>query len=195
MNTFYPRAGADHDACGVGFVARLGGAASREVLDHALTALGRLAHRGGVDADGLSGDGAGLLLPIPKDFFRARAAEAGIELPEEFGLGHVFIEPGQAEAARECIESRAREHGLQCLWWREIPTDPSHLGPRATATLPVIQQCFFGLQDAGGDLERALFLLRKQVETQAPCGIYFCSLSSRSVCYKGLLAPQQLQQF
>jgi glutamate synthase domain-containing protein 2/glutamate synthase domain-containing protein 1/glutamate synthase domain-containing protein 3 len=195
MNTFYPRAEADHDACGVGFIARLGGGASREVMERALTALGRLAHRGGVDADGLSGDGAGLLLPIPKDYFRARAAAAGVALPREFGLGHVFIEPGHKEAARECIESKAREHGLQCLWWRDVPTDPSHLGPRATATLPEIQQCFFRLENANGDLEGALFLLRKQVETEATCGVYFCSLSSRSVCYKGLLAPQQLHQF
>src|SRR5579863_5680137 len=104
MNRFYPRAEADRDACGVGFIARLGGTPSREVIDLALTALGRLAHRGGVDADDLSGDGAGLLLPISRPFFAGKAAEAGISLPEEFGLGHVFIEPGYEGQARAYIE-------------------------------------------------------------------------------------------
>jgi glutamate synthase (ferredoxin) len=195
MNGFYPRAEADHDACGVGFIARLGGAPSREVIDLALTALGRLAHRGGVDADGLSGDGAGLLLPISRPFFAGKAAEAGISLPEEFGLGHVFIEPGYEEQARAYIESLARAHGLECRWWRSVPIDASHLGPRATATLPLIQQCFFIQQQQNSDIEASLFRLRKQAESEAPCGIYFCSLSSRSVVYKGLLAPQQLHQF
>src|SRR5215469_5941811 len=86
----------DHDACGVGFVTQLGGRSSHELVDRALTALLRLAHRGGVDADGRSGDGAGLLMSIPDRFMRACAAEAGIPLPHEFGLGMVFL-PAYAE--------------------------------------------------------------------------------------------------
>src|SRR5436305_11920923 len=77
----------DHDACGTGFIARLGGTASHDIIDYALTALERLTHRGGVDADGASGDGAGLLAALPKNFFRSAAAEQGIDLPEQFGLG------------------------------------------------------------------------------------------------------------
>src|SRR2546430_11178233 len=76
-----------HDACGTGFIARLGGPAGHDIIDYALTALERLTHRGGVDADGASGDGAGLLAGLPKNFFRAKAAEEGIDLPEQFGLG------------------------------------------------------------------------------------------------------------
>src|SRR5580700_7961022 len=81
----------DHDACGTGFIARLGAAPSHDILQYALTALERLTHRGGVDADGASGDGAGLLTSLPVPFFRARAQEEGIELPEIFAVGFAFI--------------------------------------------------------------------------------------------------------
>src|SRR3954468_23559884 len=84
----------DHDACGVGLLAQLGGQASHELVERALDGLCRLAHRGGADADGRSGDGAGLLTGIPDSFFRSRAQEAGIHLPEVFGVGMGFIEPG-----------------------------------------------------------------------------------------------------
>ncbi|MGB7754384.1 MAG: hypothetical protein WCF88_22715, partial [Candidatus Acidiferrales bacterium] len=109
----------DHDACGVGFIAQLGSSGSREVVERALTALERLCHRGGVDADGLSGDGAGILTPIPKKFIRKRAREINIELPESFGMGMAFIPPGQEAAARAAVESAASELGLLCLGWRE----------------------------------------------------------------------------
>src|ERR1700753_1707655 len=81
----------DHDACGTGFIARLGGPAGYDIVQHALTALERLTHRGGVDADGASGDGAGLLTSLPTEFFRARAAELSLTLPETFGLGFAFF--------------------------------------------------------------------------------------------------------
>src|ERR1700716_1279005 len=105
----------DHDACGVGLVAQIGGTSSREVIDRALEALVRLAHRGGVDADGRSGDGAGLLTRIPDKFIRKSAHQAGIELPSEFGLGMVFLPPGKEKAARTAIAVQATESGLQCL--------------------------------------------------------------------------------
>jgi glutamate synthase (ferredoxin) len=190
-----PVAGTDHDACGVGFVARLGGAASSEVVERALTALGRLSHRGGVDADGSSGDGAGLLTPIPEGFFRDRAQQANVKLPETFGLGMAFLAPGQELAACSAIESLAARSGLQCLGWREVPMDSSILGSRAAATLPVIRQCFFAAENPASDLEGLLYLLRKRVEAKACPGAYFCSLSSRTVVYKGLLAPSQVRDF
>jgi glutamate synthase (NADPH/NADH) large chain len=185
----------DHDACGVGFVTRLGAGPSREVVERSLTALERLSHRGGVDADGLSGDGAGILLPIPDSFFRARAAEIGVTLPESFGLGMAFLPPGHAQAAREAIEQAAGKTGLEILGWRLVPTCPAVLGPRALETLPEIWQCFASGGEAGEEFERRLFLLRKRVEAEAPRGIYFASLSSRTVVYKGLLSPQQLAPF
>jgi len=183
----------DHDACGVGFVAQRGAAASHEVVERALEALRRLAHRGGLDADGYSGDGAGLLTEIPQRFFRRSAREQGINLPAEFGLGMVFLPRGAEAAAREAVARLAGEFGLGCLGWRRVPANESISGHRAVETLPLIEQCFFAV-DVGVDLDRALFRMRKAVETAAP-GIYFCSLSSRTVVYKGLLTPQQLPLF
>jgi glutamate synthase (ferredoxin) len=185
----------DHDACGIGFIAQLGSSGSREVVERALTALERLAHRGGVDADGTSGDGAGLLTLIPEKFIRARAHQAGIELPEKFAVGMAFLPRGRASLARASIEATAAKGGFRCLGWRTVPTDPSMVGPRALDTLPVIQQCFFAPARPAGDLEPLLFLLRKRAETAAPAGTYFCSLSARTIVYKGLLSPWQLPAF
>src|SRR3984957_7282746 len=185
----------DHDACGVGFIAQLGSSGSRDVVERALTALERLCHRGGVDADGLSGDGAGILTPIPKEFIRKCAREINIQLPESFGMGMAFVAPGQEFAARASVESSARELGLRCLGWREVPTHPSLLGPCALATLPLVRQCFFATEESSADLEHQLFLMRKRVESGARSGIYFCSLSSQSLVYKGLLTPLQLAAF
>src|SRR5690348_12781343 len=112
MREFVPEYSADHDACGVGFIAQLGAAASRGVIDRALTALARLAHRGGVDADGLSGDGAGLLLPIPQNFFRAAASAIGIDLPEAFGVGMAFIEPARERETHALVDKCSPESGL-----------------------------------------------------------------------------------
>ena len=102
-------ASVDHDACGVGFVAQLGSPGSREVVERALEALRRLGHRGGLDADGRSGDGAGLLTPIPDKFIRRCAREAGIELPSVYALGMVFLPREEESAARELIAKLARE--------------------------------------------------------------------------------------
>jgi glutamate synthase (ferredoxin) len=185
----------DHDACGVGLVAQIGGTASREIVERALEALIRLAHRGGVDADGRSGDGAGLLIGIPAKFIRRSALQAGIELPAVFGLGMVFLPQGNEEAARNAIVAQAKESGLQCLGWRVVPTDPDVVGPRAYEALPAIEQCFFVPQPETADLESLLFRFRKNAESLVPQGTYFCSLSSRTVVYKGLLTPSQLPEF
>jgi glutamate synthase (ferredoxin) len=190
-----PRPEVDHDACGVGFIAQLGSQGSRDVVERALIALARLSHRGGVDADGLSGDGAGLLIPIPKDFIRERAGELNIQLPESFGLGMVFIPPLQELAACSAIETAAAKSGLRCLGWRVVPTSPSLLGPSARSTMPVIRQCFFASEDSCADLERQLYLMRKRVEARSIAGLYFCSSSSRVLVYKGLLTPLQLRSF
>src|SRR6202163_2697057 len=185
----------DHDACGVGLVAQIGGAASREIVDRALEALIRLAHRGGVDADGRSGDGAGLLTRIPYKLIRKQARKAGIELPAIFGLGMVFLPPGQEEATRKAIEAQAKRSRLKCLGWRPVPTDPEVIGPRALEALPGIEQCFFAPEAETPNLEFLLFHFRKEAEAVAPAGTYFCSVSCRTVVYKGLLTPFQLPAF
>jgi len=185
----------DHDACGVGLVTQLGRPGSHEIVERALEALRRLAHRGGVDADGRSGDGAGLLTQIPDSFIRKQARRNGIDLPTVFGLGMVFLPPGDEIAARAAIQSSAFESGLRCLGWRAVSCDPGVVGPRARDTLPMIEQCFFAPESATDDFESLLFRLRKAAEQSAPPGAYICSLSSRTVVYKGLLTPEQLPAF
>lgn len=185
----------DYDACGVGFVARLGSTGSREVVERALEALCRLGHRGGVDADGRSGDGAGVLTAIPDNFFRTCARDAGIDLPPVFALGMLFVPGGQACHAQKVIQRLAEGRGLHFLGWREVPTDPSIVGPQALRTLPGVQQCFLTSKQDRARFEFDLFGFRKEVESQAPAGTYFCSLSSRTVVYKGLLTPEQLCAF
>src|ERR1700730_4339679 len=185
----------DHDACGVGLIAQVGGAGSRDIVDRALEALIRLAHRGGVDADGRSGDGAGLLTRIPDKLIRKHASKAGIKLPVVFGLGMVFLPPGQEEATRNAIDAQAKKSRLKCLGWRTVLTNPEVAGPRAHEALPVIEQCFFAPETETSNLEFLLFHFRKEAEAVALAGTYFCSLSCRTVVYKGLLTPFQLPAF
>src|SRR5581483_10544395 len=194
MQESIPKFSLDRDACGVGFIAQVNGKASHEIVQRALTALARLAHRGGTDADGRSGDGAGLLAAIPSDMIRNSAAAIGIPLPKNFGLGMTFLPPQQERACRLAVEAAAETFGLKCLGWREVPTDCSVLGQRSLESVPQIRQCFFAAQTSSSELEMLLFRLRKSLQTTIP-HLYFCSLSSRTVVYKGLLTPEQLPAF
>src|ERR1700739_3291944 len=129
---FHPNWGhPDRDACGTGFVARLTGSPGHDIIEHALGALERLSHRGGVDADGASGDGAGLLTSLPQPFFRARAEEQGIALPEMFAVGFAFIPSSALDEARAAIESAADTERLRVIGWRRVPTNTNSLGRRA----------------------------------------------------------------
>ena len=126
---------AEHDACGVAFVATLTGVASHDIVQKALTALRNLDHRGAAGAEVNSGDGAGILLQVPDEFLRAVTAEAGFELPSpaSYAVGTAFLQ-GDADdvaASRARIEEIAAEEGLTVLGWREVPTDPSVLGSTA----------------------------------------------------------------
>src|SRR6266403_1107162 len=188
----------DHDACGTGFIARLGGTPSHDIIQFALTALERLTHRGGVDADGASGDGAGLLTSLPQAFFRARAQEQGIELPEMFAVGFAFIPSSVLDEARAAIESAADTERLRVIGWRRVPTNTNSLGRRALETMPEIWQFFVELFHPARGAERfewRLALLRKRAESLLPPRCYICSLSSQTIVYKGLLTPWQFPQF
>jgi len=188
----------DHDACGTGFIARLGGAPDHDIVQHSLTALERLTHRGGVDADGASGDGAGLLTSIPEAFFRARAQEQGIALQEVFGLGFAFFPPGSAADARSAVEAAADVERLRVLGWRRVPVNTNSLGRLALETMPETWQFFvepFHPARGPARFEWRLALLRKRAESLLPEGCYICSLSSQTVVYKGLLTPWQFPQF
>jgi glutamate synthase domain-containing protein 2/glutamate synthase domain-containing protein 1/glutamate synthase domain-containing protein 3 len=188
----------DHDACGTGFVARLGGTASHEIVNIALTALERLTHRGGVDADGASGDGAGLLTSLPHEFFRARAQEQGIDLPEVFGLGFAFFPATATADAKAAVAAAADTERLRILGWRRVPTNTNSLGSKALETMPEIWQFFVAPFHASRGVARfewKLALLRKRAESLLPARCYLCSLSSQTVVYKGLLTPWQFPQF
>ncbi|HEY6266619.1 MAG TPA: glutamate synthase large subunit [Candidatus Acidoferrum sp.] len=188
----------DHDACGTGFIARLGGGPSYDIIQFALTALERLTHRGGVDADGASGDGAGLLTSLPKPFFRARAQELSIDLPEQFAVGFAFFPASEALEARAAIETAADSERLRVLGWRRVPVNTDSLGRRALETMPEIWQFFvepFHPSRGSARFEWRLALLRKRAESLLPSRSYICSLSSQTIVYKGLLTPWQFPQF
>jgi len=194
----------DHDACGVGFIAQLGGRASHAVVERGIEALKRLAHRGGVDADGRSGDGAGLLIAIPKKFFRTAARADGIQLPEQFGVGMVFLQPGNENQATDAVRAAVEKFDISLLGWRAVPTNPSILGPRSRDSLPVVRQCFLAPRGRSStfepsslessEFELQLFRLRHALEATSNSG-YYCSLSARTIVYKGLLTPEQLTPF
>src|SRR5713101_7368981 len=188
----------DHDACGTGFIARLGGAPSYDIIQFALTALERLTHRGGVDADGASGDGAGLLTSLPQPFFRARAQEQGIELPEMFAVGFAFLPSSVIDEARAAVEAAADTERLRVIGWRRVPVNTNSLGRRALETMPEIWQFFvepFHPARGTARFEWRLSLLRKRAESLVPPRCYICSLSSQTIVYKGLLTPWQFPQF
>ncbi len=188
----------DHDACGTGFIAQLASPPSHDIVQYALNALERLTHRGGVDADGASGDGAGLLTSIPQAFFRARAAEQSIELPEHFGLGFAFFPAGTADDARRAVEAAADTERLRVLGWRRVPVNAAVIGPRSLETMPEAWQFYvspFHATREPAKFEFRLALLRKRAESMLPDRCYICSLSSLTVVYKGLLTPWQFPQF
>src|SRR5450755_4717173 len=188
----------DHDACGTGFVAQLGSPPSHDIIQYALNALERLTHRGGVDADGASGDGAGLLTSIPEAFFRARAGEQGIELPEHFGLGFAFFPTAASVDARAAVEAAADTERLRILGWRRVPVATPSLGRMALETMPETWQFYvapFHATRGPSRFEWRLALLRKRAESLLPPRCYICSLSSQTIVYKGLLTPWQFPQF
>jgi glutamate synthase (ferredoxin) len=195
MDSTFTRGHPDHDACGTGFIVKFGGGATHEVVDRALLALQRLSHRGGIDADASSGDGAGLLTAIPQRMLARAACDLGISLPRVYGLGMLFIRPDEEVRVQTELKSLAAEMNLQCLGWWQVPTNRAALGARAAETAPAVWQCFVTAASQDDSFERKLFLFRKRAETELAGAAYFCSLSSRTVVYKGLLAPRQLAEF
>ncbi|MET9760270.1 glutamate synthase large subunit [Streptomyces sp. NPDC006372] len=186
----------EHDACGVGFVATLTGEASHTLVEQALTVLRNLEHRGATGSEPDSGDGAGILSQVPDAFFRD---VAGFELPEAGGyaVGIAFLPEDSTAEAVSRIETIAADEGLTVLGWREVPVAPQLLGATARSTMPVFRQLFVSdgaaVPATGIDLDRKAFVLRKRAEREA--GVYFPSLSARTIVYKGMLTTGQLEPF
>jgi glutamate synthase domain-containing protein 2/glutamate synthase domain-containing protein 1/glutamate synthase domain-containing protein 3 len=191
----------EHDACGVGMVARLDNQPTHEVIDRAITALENLEHRGASGADPRTGDGAGILLQMPDELLRA---VAGFELPPpgQYGVLMCFLPTdGEARASLERLLERTVEaEGQRLLGWRDVPVDAAQAGEVAGACRPVVRQLFVG---AGGEqagdqdsFERKLYVIRRVCELNAEHpGLYICSSSSRTINYKGMLISYQLAAF
>ena len=194
----------EHDACGVGFVATLTGEASHDLVEKALTVLRNLEHRGATGSDPDTGDGAGILVQIPDAFLRENVPFA-LPDPGSYAVGIAFLpsEEDASSAAVSQIETIASEEGLRVLGWREVPVAPQLLGTGARATMPAFRQIFVADANAGADgaeearsgvaLDRLAFVLRKRAEREA--GVYFPSLSARTIVYKGMLTTGQLEPF
>jgi glutamate synthase (ferredoxin) len=199
----------EHDACGVGFVANIGGVASHDIIQKGLTVLQNLTHRGACGCDPLTGDGAGILMQVPDAFLRKACAAIDIALPAagEYGIGLVFLPPDVRE--RNYCEREfgkiIREEGQRLLGWRTVPVDDSACGPLARTNMPEIRQVFIGRGRATRDqaaLERKLYVIRKRIERLVRESnlndrefFYLPSLSSRTLVYKGLLLPEQIPAF
>ncbi|HET6468387.1 MAG TPA: glutamate synthase large subunit [Geminicoccaceae bacterium] len=193
----------EHSSCGVGCVVAIDGRPRREVVVKGIEALKAVWHRGAVDADGKTGDGAGIHLQIPQDFFKEqiKGARPG---DERIAVGQVFLPRNsfqQQEACRTMVESEVLRFGYSIRGWRQVPVDTSVIGEKAAATRPEIEQIVIGnpkdVPDA--QFERELYIIRRRIEKQALAesitDFYICSLSCRSIIYKGLFLAEQLAIF
>lgn len=188
---------AEHDACGVGMVTTLNRRAERSVVDQAIEVLVNLNHRGAVGAEENTGDGAGILMSMPDEFMRA-TIDAKLPDAGHYAAGIAFLDRDIAAAGQQeqAIAAIAGEEGLDVLAWRTVPTNPDGLGLQALATMPAFVTLVLAAHDgqlAGLDLERKVFRVRKRAEHEV--GVYFASLSSRTITYKGMLTTMQLTSF
>jgi glutamate synthase (ferredoxin) len=199
----------EHDSCGVGFIVHLKGQRSHKLVDDALTALENLAHRGASGSEPNTGDGAGILVQVPDEFYRHECAPLGIRLPERgsYGTGLIFAPPDERARmqGQALFHAIVDEEGQHLLGWRTVPTADADVGRTARESEPAIIQVFIGRGSrvsAGDDFERSLYVIRKRFEKAIvrwgiPDANYFYipSLSSRTVVYKGMLTAPQLRRY
>ncbi len=197
----------ESDACGVGLIAAVDGVASRRVVTSAIDALKAVWHRGAVDADGKTGDGAGLHVELPHAFFDEHIARAGHKPgPHRLAVGMIFLprtDLAAQETCRTIVESEIIGFGYAILGWRQVPVDTSVIGTKAAASRPEIEQIMVAgpLPDQGSveAFEKDLYLIRRRIERAVVAaqitGFYICSLSARSIIYKGLFLAEELSVF
>jgi glutamate synthase (NADPH/NADH) large chain len=197
------RAEDEHASCGVGLVVALDGKPCRKVVDNGIQALQAIWHRGAVDADGKTGDGAGIHVQIPQGFFEEQVRRTGHEpRGDKLAVGQIFLprnDFGAQEAARTIVETEVLRMGYYIYGWRHVPVDISCLGEKANATRPEIEQIL--IANAKGvdeeTFERELYVIRRRIE-KAGSGIrdlYICSMSCRSLIYKGMMLAQDVAVF
>nr|WP_310041286.1 glutamate synthase large subunit [Sphingomonas sp. BE123] len=195
------------DACGVGMVAAIDGQPSRRVVQGAIDALKAVWHRGAVDADGKTGDGAGLHVDLPLRFFDDAVLASGHRvLPNRLAVGMIFmprVDLGAQEACRTIVESVLIDAGYTIYGWRQVPVDVSVIGQKAQATRPEIEQIMIAGpmpdEQSEAEFEKNLYLVRRRIEKRIIAaqisGFYICSLSCRSIIYKGLFLAESLSEF
>ncbi|MBV7271384.1 glutamate synthase large subunit [Clostridium sp. PL3] len=197
----------EKDACGLGFVASIKGEKTHDIVKKGIQILVNLTHRGAVGSDPKTGDGAGILVQIPDEFFRISCDNLGIELPKanEYGVGMAFF-PRETALRLQCegiLERTAEEEGQKVLGWRDVPVDSRTIGETAKGTRPIIKQIFIGKNaETQTEFERKLYIIRKKAENEVQKllkgsgkSFYICSLSSKTVIYKGLLLADQIKSF
>ena len=196
----------EHASCGVGLVVSINGKPSREVVENGINALKAVWHRGAVDADGKTGDGAGIHVQIPVPFFYEQIRRTGHEpdMDALIAVGQVFLprtDFGAQEHCRSIVETEVLRMGYYIYGWRHVPVDTSVLGDKANATRPEIEQILIkNTKDADEEtFERELYVIRRRIEKAAAeaqiQGLYLCSLSCRSVIYKGMMLAEQVADF
>ena len=194
----------EHDACGIGSIVNIDGRKDHQVLDDALHIVEKLEHRAGKDATGEVGDGVGILTQISHKFFAKAADTAGIAKVAQakegdYGIGMFFLPQNtlRRTLARRMFEVITQKEGMEVLGWREVPVHEEILGKAAVDCMPCIQQCFIkrpeGVQK-GIDFDRRLYVVRREFE-QSSEDTYICSLSSRTIVYKGMFLVGQLRRF
>jgi len=200
------RAEDEHASCGVGLVVSINGEPSRKVVENGIEALKAVWHRGAVDADGKTGDGAGIHVQIPVPFFYDQIRRTGHEphMDQLIAVGQVFLprtDFGAQETCRTIVESEVLRMGYYIYGWRHVPVDVTCLGDKANATRPEIEQILIS-NTKGVDeetFERELYIIRRRIEKAAAAaqinGLYICSLSCRSVIYKGMMLAEQVAVF
>ena len=191
----------EHESCGVGAIVDLSGKVTHRTVDQALSIVERLAHRAGSDALGTTGDGVGIMTQIPHALFAAWAQEEGIALgePGDYGVGMFFLPEDEVGVQNVCriFEQVAAAESIPVLGWRNVPCHPAQLGAGARRTMPRIRQCFLKRPAkiaAGQEFDRRLYVLRRVFEKQ-DTDTYICSLSCRTVVYKGMMLVSQLRSF
>ena len=195
----------EHDACGVGFVAAIDGKPRREIVETAISALKSLWHRGAVDADGKTGDGAGIHIQLPRKFFYDFVAQSEHVRPRHpLAVGQVFLPRLSIDTQERCrtiVESEILRFGYKIHGWRQVPIDISVCGDKANATRPEIEQIIIGNNQSDDEtlFERDLYVIRRRIEklvqSDGIADFYICSLSSRSIIYKGMFLAAQLTAF
>ena len=196
----------EHDACGVGVIASTEGKKSRNIVEYGIEALKAVWHRGAVDADGKTGDGAGIHVEIPKDFFIEKIEVTGHDYDKsEICVGMIFLprnDYASQESCKTIVESELTKNNFSIYGWRQVPVNPKVLGEKAFQTMPEIIQVLFKYNDPNlldKDLERKIYETRKKIENKAFNSslneFYICSISSKSIIYKGLYLAEAISDF